>query len=75
MLADDLYLTVVTGKEKLNMYMRFSVVLNYSGNRWRVIHWHGSKPENVASEKDTFGVETWKEKAEALEKLVAALMV
>lgn len=70
-LADDLYLTVVTGKEKLNMYMRFSVVLNYSGNRWRVIHWHGSKPENVASEKDTFGVETWKEKAEALEKLVA----
>jgi len=69
--ADDLYLKVVAGKEKLQMYLRFSAVLNYSGNRWRVIHWHGSKPENVESEKDTFGVETWKEKAEALEKLVA----
>lgn len=69
--ADDIYIFLNVGREKLKMYLRFSIVLSFSGNRWKVIHWHGSKPENVESEKDTFGVETWKEKAEALEKLVA----
>ncbi|MFT4855801.1 MAG: signal transduction histidine kinase [Algoriphagus sp.] len=68
--AEDVYFTIKTEEEGLEMYLRFSVVLNYSKHQWRVIHWHGSKPEQVESEKDTWGLESYKQKAEELEKLV-----
>ncbi|MFZ1798540.1 MAG: nuclear transport factor 2 family protein, partial [Chitinophagaceae bacterium] len=68
--ADDIFLTMVVNGEKLEMYLRSSIVLEYTGDKWLVIHWHGSKPENVQSEADTFGVESWKQKAVALEKVV-----
>ncbi|TDQ17033.1 SnoaL-like protein [Algoriphagus boseongensis] len=69
--ADDIFLIVKTESEELEMYMRFSTVLNYSNTEWKVIHWHGSKPEEVESDKDTWGIENWKQKAEELERLVA----
>jgi signal transduction histidine kinase len=69
--ADDVYLTINTGEEAVEMYIRFSVVLSYIDSQWKVIHWHGSKPEQVESEKDTWGLDSWKQKAEELEKLVA----
>ncbi|RZK10322.1 MAG: hypothetical protein EOO46_11090, partial [Flavobacterium sp.] len=68
--ADELLFHATIGGETIEMYLRFSVVLSYVNNKWKVIHWHGSKPENVQSEEDTFGIETWKQKAEALERLV-----
>ncbi len=68
--ADELFINATINGEAIKMYLRFSVVLTYVHDQWKVIHWHGSKPENVQSEEDTFGIETWKQKAEALEKLV-----
>ena len=68
--ADDVYLTIGTGKEKLKMYLRFSVILHYNGKGWKVIHWHGSKPEEVKSEEDTYGLDQWKKKASELQQLV-----
>ncbi|QYH40854.1 GHKL domain-containing protein [Algoriphagus sp. NBT04N3] len=68
--AENIYATIKTGEEAVEMYMRFSTVLNYSGKQWKVVHWHGSKPEEVVSEKDTWGIDIWKQKTEELEKLV-----
>ncbi len=68
--AEDIYFIIKTEEENLEMYLRFSVVLNYSKQQWKVIHWHGSKPEQVESEKDTWGLESYKQKAEELQKLV-----
>ncbi|MAN87679.1 MAG: hypothetical protein CL555_12855 [Algoriphagus sp.] len=68
--AESIYTTIKTGEEAVEMYMRFSTVLNYSGKQWKVVHWHGSKPEEVVSEKDTWGIDIWKQKTEELEKLV-----
>ncbi len=68
--ADDLHLSIRAGKETVKMYIRFSVVLNFINDQWKVIHWHGSKPEQVESEKDTWGVENWKQKATELQRLV-----
>ncbi|MBX2935475.1 MAG: nuclear transport factor 2 family protein, partial [Ferruginibacter sp.] len=68
--ADDIYLDVKSGKELIKMYLRFSVVLNYINNQWKVIHWHGSKPEQVQSEADTYGIDNLKQKNAELEKLV-----
>lgn len=69
--ADDVYLTIKAGKEIIEMYVRISVILNYHNNLWKVIHWHCSKPEQVESEKDTWGVVSWKQRAQELERLVA----
>jgi hypothetical protein len=68
--TNDLILYLTIDGNTIEMYMRFSVVLDYVQSRWMVVHWHGSKPEPVESEKDTWGIETWKEKAETLEKQV-----
>ncbi len=68
--ADDIFLYANVGTEKIEIYLRFSVVLSYVNNKWKVIHWHASKPENVQSEEDTFGIESWKQKTAALEQLV-----
>ncbi|MEA1786059.1 ATP-binding protein [Arenibacter sp. GZD96] len=69
--SDDVFMNITTADETLTMYMRLSVVLHYQNNQWKVIHWHASKPEHVESEKDTWGIESWKQKAEELEALVA----
>ena len=68
--ADELYLTIKAGEESIEMYLRFSVVLSFANGQWKVIHWHGSKPEQVESYKDTWGLNLWKQKAEELEQLV-----
>ena len=68
--ADDVHLSIRAGTDTVKMYIRFSVVLHCSNAQWKVIHWHGSKPEQVESEKDTWGVENWKEKATELQRLV-----
>jgi signal transduction histidine kinase/DNA-directed RNA polymerase subunit N (RpoN/RPB10) len=69
--TNEIVLYITEDENPIEMYMRFSVVLEYVQNKWIVVHWHGSKPEHVESEKDTWGIQTWKEKAESLEKEVA----
>ncbi len=69
--SDELHLSVVAGGEHIRKYFRFSVVLNYVNNHWKVIHWHGSAPESIESNKDTFGINEWKQKTIELEKIVA----
>ncbi|WP_416377670.1 nuclear transport factor 2 family protein, partial [Algoriphagus persicinus] len=69
-IIDDIFLKIKTDQE-LEMYLRFSIVFEYVGDKWVLIHWHSSKPEQVKSEKDTWGIASWKEKAESLEKEVA----
>jgi hypothetical protein len=68
---DEGVLSVKTDEEPIEMILRLSLVLEYFENKWLMVHFHSSKPEEVESEKDTWGIENWKEKAEALEKEVA----
>ncbi len=68
--VDDIVLTISGGEETYILNLRFSVMYEFIEGRWMVVHWHGSKPENVESEKDTYGIEDWKRKAAELEKIV-----
>ena len=70
-IIDEIDLSITSDDQTINMIIRFSSVLEYSNNEWLLVHWHGSKPEEVESEKDTWGVETWKAKAEELEREVS----
>ena len=70
-LAENIQMTMHTGEEQVVMHLRLSIVLNFVDTQWKVIHWHVSKPEEVESEKDTWGIENWRQKAEEMERLVA----
>jgi signal transduction histidine kinase len=68
--ADEITGTMAVENENMQMYLRFSCVLEFIENKWLIVHWHGSKPENVQSEVDSFGIKKWKERNAELEKLV-----
>lgn len=55
--ADDVSIAFTVNNETIKMDLRFSVVFEFRKDRWFVVHWHGSKPENIESETDTFGIE------------------
>lgn len=69
--TNEVTLQISNDRDPIKMYLRFSVVLEFEQHKWVVVHWHGSKPEQVESEKDTWGLDLWKAKADELEKLVA----
>jgi len=70
--ADDIKLHIGAANEKIEIQLRFSIVLVFEQGKWLVLHFHGSKPENVSSETDTFGIDEWKQRTVDLEKQVAA---
>ena len=68
--ADDITFIVIVNKETIEMKVRFSAVFEFVQERWLAVHFHGSKPEHVGSETDTFGIEEWKLKNAELEKII-----
>ena len=68
--VDDIVLEITDNSDTIKMSLRYSSVLEYQTDRWKVIHFHGSKPENVITAEDTWGIEEWKKKNAMLEKLV-----
>ncbi|MBN3521002.1 nuclear transport factor 2 family protein [Algoriphagus lutimaris] len=69
-IVDEVKVSINSADQGVEIDMRISSVLEYRENTWKVIHWHGSKPEEVESEKDTWGVKIYKQRAEELQKLV-----
>lgn len=70
-ITGEITISVKAENETIEIYLRFSVVLEYRQDKWIVIHFHASKPELVESEADTFGIEEWKQKNAELERKVA----
>ena len=68
--ADDVTFIFIVNKETIEMKVRFSAVFEFVQERWLAVHFHGSKPEHVGSETDTFGIEEWKLKNAELEKII-----
>ncbi len=68
--VDDVVLEITVNNETIKMPLRYSSVMEYLGEKWVMIHFHGSKPENVATNEDTWGIEEWKNRNAELEKLV-----
>ncbi|MBK8518544.1 MAG: nuclear transport factor 2 family protein [Saprospiraceae bacterium] len=68
---DDLFVNIKLNDEWIRMPLRFSTLLEHLDGQWKVVHFHGSKPDEAESEKDTYGIDEWKRKNEELERLVA----
>jgi signal transduction histidine kinase len=70
-IVDNITLLLEVGNENLEIGFRFTTVYKFLDSVWKIVHFHASKPENVESDTDTFGIDEWKKKTEELEKLVA----
>lgn len=70
--ADDLVAQARSDKVDSEMNIRLSVIFEYVNHKWLVVYCHGSKPEPVEGNRNTFGLDFWKEKAGTLEKIVRA---
>jgi signal transduction histidine kinase len=67
---DDIILEMDIDGEPIKMDLRSTSVLEFQEDKWLIVHWHGSKPEQVESETDTFGIDQWKQRTMELEKIV-----
>ena len=70
-IVDMMTLFLTINNDQIELSFRFSKVYKLFDERWKLVHFHTSKPENVESEMDTFGIDEWKKKAEELEQLIA----
>jgi signal transduction histidine kinase len=70
-IVEDIATTIKINNDAIYFDMRATAIFELQQDRWMLIHWHVSKPEIVDSEKDTFGIDEWRQKTEMLEKLVA----
>jgi len=68
--VDDVEIDVTIINDTIRIFLRYSSVVEYQSDKWVVVHFHGSKPENVKTDEDTWGIEDWKNKNAELEKLV-----
>jgi signal transduction histidine kinase len=68
---DDLTVTMTINGQPTKMAIRCSIVFEFQDDKWLVVHWHASKPEEAESETDTYGIEQWQQKTIELEKIVA----
>jgi signal transduction histidine kinase len=66
--VDEVLISMEIADGKNEFTVRISTILEFQDSKWKIIHWHGSKP--VESEGDTWHKEEWKQKNEALQKLV-----
>lgn len=68
--VDELKMTIQTPNETHKFLLRSSTILEYADNKWRVVHFHTSKPDNTKGESDTWHINEWKRKSEELQKIV-----
>ena len=68
--ADDVTIEITIDANIFKIFLRITCVMEYQNDRWMILHFHSSKPENVSTEEDTYGVDEWKKRNADLEKLV-----
>lgn len=68
--ADDVTIEITIDENTFKIFWRITCVMEYQKDKWKVLHFHSSKPESVSTEEDTYGVDAWKKRNAELEKLV-----
>ena len=68
--VEELKVTIKSNDVAQKLHIRVTTVLQYYDNKWKVVHFHTSKPDNTIGETDTWHIDEWKRKNEELQKLV-----
>lgn len=69
-IVDEVVLLTRIQGESNELSLRMSTVFEFKDGSWKLIHWHGSKPEHISGGDDPWHVNEWKRKNEELQKLV-----
>ncbi|MDH5381591.1 MAG: nuclear transport factor 2 family protein, partial [Cyclobacteriaceae bacterium] len=54
----------------ISIVCRLSSVFEFTGEKWKVIHFHGSIPQGEQGDQDTWAVKEWMDEKEKLKKLI-----
>ncbi len=69
-IVDEMKITINANGHSHQLFLRITTVMEYAGNKWRVVHFHTSKPDGTKGEADTWHINEWKRKNLELQKLV-----
>ena len=69
LIVEEIKLTLSSEDLEHILFIRITTVMEYIDNKWKVVHWHGSIPQESTSE-DTWHINEWIRKAEELQELV-----
>jgi signal transduction histidine kinase len=69
-IVDKLIIYMQVKDEQIALNLRLSTVMEFIDGQWKVVHWHGSKPEYDSGGTDTWHKEEWKQKNEELQRMV-----
>lgn len=69
-IVDEFDLNLLVGSQSHNLHLRLTNVYEFADNKWKSIHWHGSKPEYESGGGDTWHIGEWQNKTAELERQV-----
>ncbi|MEZ5196799.1 MAG: nuclear transport factor 2 family protein [Bacteroidales bacterium] len=68
--VDEVKLLMTLEDNEIELNLRLTLVFDYLQGTWKIIHWHGSKPEYDEGGTDTWHLDEWKKKNDELQRLV-----
>jgi len=68
--VDEVKIRMKPADQEIELNVRLSLVFEYMDGAWKIVHWHGSKPEYDEGGNDTWHIGEWKQKNEELQRLV-----
>ncbi|MDH5789872.1 MAG: nuclear transport factor 2 family protein, partial [Nitrospinota bacterium] len=68
--VDELKIIMKIEGTQIELDLRLSSVFEFIENKWWAVHFHGSLAQGVEGVNDTWAVNEWKQKNEALEKII-----
>ena len=69
-IVEEFKITMQVEKEKMELDVRMSSIWEFAEGKWKVVHWHASKPEYDSGGSDTWHKEELTQKQAELERQV-----
>ena len=69
-IIDEIDLMMNFAEGSIELKLRLSTVYEFAGEQWKALHFHGSLAQGVQGDHDTWTINEWKQKNEALEKII-----
>jgi signal transduction histidine kinase len=70
LIVDEVTVWINPVDHEIELNLRISLVFEYSEETWKMVHWHGSKPEYDELGEDTWHIGEWQRKNMALQRMV-----
>jgi len=68
--VDEIKMIMLVDGNEVSFDVRMTTIWELFGKSWKLVHWHGSKPEYDSGGTDTWHIDEWKQKNAELQKQV-----